>query len=553
MQVAPINPSLSDVQDLLYHIVQHLDPDRSSVEDRTRVRQTLLSAALTCRNFARPALAALWRSLPSDKPLTHLLFTLKLAGYSPFYDGSFHWHTPPVLQLKNSAVSVSSAVYFVSDRMSSYIPECFTSQDPRTHPQWSRFREYAARVRKICLESSLTSLKLSIWSQVSRLMPDEPILPFLHSVDITIGSMDHPNSTVEDTLDLGIVSILLISPSVRQMKLWFQGTMDPDKTKESEHVASTACARAPNLESFTLIAIPWNRSLSMLRGTPRLRSLTVRGLLGFDDIEPLAHLEELEHLFIILSGAGSNPVSTLHLPSLRRVCLSGLWDSICTLVECVLAPHTHSFALNIPQFDAQQLVHRSRQCLQTAARKFPAMERLSIRCTQFPPQSTTLDLSQVALDTSGPGPVMTIVEPLLSLRGLRDITLCFSAHFRLASDDLRMLSEAWPGVEQLRIEVATVEGACAGFESILHFARRCPRLRTLRLPAMDLAPGAFEGLEYPVSPHLLRDLDVAKVAFLHGADLSDEMAAFVQRVFPNAAEKFVKRQMAVTSEGSKAP
>ena len=54
-----------------------------------------------------------------------------------------------------------------------------------------------------------------------------------------------------------------------------------------------------------------------------------------------------------------------------------------------------------------------------------------------------------------------------------------------------------------------------------------------------------------MSPHLLRDLGVAKVAFLHGADLWDEMAAFVQRVFPSAAEQFVNRLIAVTGDGSK--
>ena len=108
MQFEPTNSSLSDAQDILYHIVQYLDPDRSSAEDLARVRQTLLSTAISCRNFTRPALAALWRFLPSDKPLTDLLVTLGLAEYSAFLDGSHP--SPLALKLKGSAVSVSSAV-----------------------------------------------------------------------------------------------------------------------------------------------------------------------------------------------------------------------------------------------------------------------------------------------------------------------------------------------------------------------------------------------------------------------------------------------------------
>ena len=115
MQFEPTNSSLSDAQDILYHIVQYLDPDRSSAEDLARIRQTLLSTAFSCRNFTRPALAALWRFLPSDKPLTDLLVTLGLAEYSAFLDGSHP--TPLALRLKGSVVSVSSAV----NRMNSYM------------------------------------------------------------------------------------------------------------------------------------------------------------------------------------------------------------------------------------------------------------------------------------------------------------------------------------------------------------------------------------------------------------------------------------------------
>ena len=386
----------------------------------------------------------------------------------------------------------------------------------------------------------MVPLRLSNWYEVSQLMPDEPILPLLHSVDITIVSMDRPNLAAQDTLDLGIASILLISPSVRQMKLCFKKLLDP-RNRESEHIVSNACARAPNLETLILEANPWIWNSSILRSSPRLRSLTIYGMMGVNEIEPLTHLEELEHLSIIPSGGG-NPVSTLHFPSLRRLYLGAIWEFIYDLVDWVLAPNIRSLELDVPQISSRQLIRESRRCLQSITRQFSTLERLTVHYTAF--------LSFSPLYQAVMGPFKAIVEPLWSLRGLREITLHFSACLQVTSDDLRMLSEAWPDVEELRIDVETVAGARAGFESILHFARGCPRLRVLRLPVMELPPGAFEGLEYPAPSHPLRDLDVAKVVFQHDAGLLQEMAVFVQRVFPNAAERFVKHhcQIAMTGE-----
>ena len=107
-------------------------------------------------------------------------------------------------------------------------------------------------------------------------------------------------------------------------------------------------------------------------------------------------------------------------------------------------------------------------------------------------------------------------------------------------------------LEELRVDITAVDSGRAGFESIVHFARCCPRLRVLRLPTMDLAIGAFqrEGLEYPVEPHPLRDLDVKEVVFPREADLSYEMAEFIQRVFPNTAVPFVNHPIVVTDEES---
>nr|VWP01138.1 Glucose transporter rco-3 [Ganoderma boninense] len=131
---------------------------------------------------------------------------------------------------------------------------------------------------------------------------------------------------------------------------------------------------------------------------------------------------------------------------------------------------------------------------------------------------------------------MTVVEPLLSLHLLRHIVLGFDSFIlQLSSDDVLSLSESWPAVEELHIDVATPKSGRAGFESLLHFAHRCPRLRVVRLPVMDVTPGTFEELEYPAEPHPLRDLGIKEVVFPLGMDFSREKTGFIRRVFPNVA------------------
>ncbi|KAI1787419.1 hypothetical protein LXA43DRAFT_713507 [Ganoderma leucocontextum] len=514
MHAVATTPSLSDVQDILYYIFPHLDPDQSSGEDIFRVRQTLIHSALTCRNFTRPALSALWRSLPSDKPLMSLLCTLGIAqdrmllGREP----------PPELDMLNSSYGLS------------------TLEDPRTHPNWHRFREYATHVRKIHLRPSADPLraKWSIWTELSQLMPDEPILPLLQCVNITS----------KDVRSRGTAPLLLISPSVRGIHFWLRvkGISIMNDRDEPEHVLSEACARAPNLETFTLSITPIQRiHLSILPHNHHLRSISVHAWLPVEDLEPLTHLMELEYLSVILAGGGS-PSTTLRFPSLRRLSVRSVWDSIRDLLERVQAPHVHSLALRVSQAEGRQLIRQANSCLHTVATRLSTLETLSVHCDR----STHGAVWALPAAWDARGALMAIVEPLLALRGLRHITLNFRLFIlRLAPDDMRTLADAWPNIEELLIEVATVDGGRAGFESIIHFARRCPLLRALRLPAMDLAADAFERVEYPAEPHLLRDLDVAEVLFPCEADLSREMTTFIQRVFPNAAIPFVKPPIVV--------
>ena len=66
------------VQDILFDVFPYLDPDQSRGAEASQARRTLLASALTCRDFTQPALNILWKTLPSDAPLTALLLALNI-------------------------------------------------------------------------------------------------------------------------------------------------------------------------------------------------------------------------------------------------------------------------------------------------------------------------------------------------------------------------------------------------------------------------------------------------------------------------------------------
>ncbi len=95
------NRSITDVQDILYEVFLYLNPDHYTYQEEiARARKTLLHSALTCRNFARPALDVLWNCLPSEKPLLELLWTLgivlevetDISASGPIYVGFLRLH-----------------------------------------------------------------------------------------------------------------------------------------------------------------------------------------------------------------------------------------------------------------------------------------------------------------------------------------------------------------------------------------------------------------------------------------------------------------------------
>ena len=327
---------------------------------------------------------------------------------------------------------------------------------------------------------------------------------------------------------------------------------DPRQPEELQKVFAQACAGAPELDTINLSIIPWSSDLGILRGNPNLRSITIQSPLTVDKFEPLTHLTQLEHLSVCIQLNRAQP--TVEPPPLCFASLRSLqaqaWTFNCmrVLLDCAQAPLLFSLRLQFCGLDYEGLLPQANHCMDTVSTKFSGLEALSVECLPAPNRPV---FPRARVYFGADAPLATLTAPLLRMHDLRSFTLLFSDFvFSISSATIEAFAHAWPNAEEIHIDTSTDDGRRAGFESIVHFALHCPRLRSLRLPTMELSVDALESVEYPEQPHPLRDLEIAEVVFPRGADLSREMSAFIERMFPGAAIPFVDHPIVVTDEES---
>ena len=518
--------SLSDVQDILYEVFPYLDTEYYADQaEIARARKTLLHSALTCKNFAGPALDVLWSSLPNDQPLLELLRML----------GIVH----DVTTEKNSA----SGPIFVSELRLKHLlhglrrnVQAYPSlDDPRTHPNWSQFQDYATRVRSITLDPCAPR---EVWFHLVALLGGDPVLPALRKAifsQVSNITRDGLASVYHVFNNPSHNSLWLISPSVRELSVSISDRR-PYQTVVSvvRFIVRMACHMTSHLAKLHVLT-PWDINLDCLRGHGSLREVEIGTVAETSALEVLTSLPSLEVLSLSLEQSSS---TYLVFDRVRMLALKGSWPHVTSFLDQTGLPRLYSFSATVIHSVPTTLILECADCFRTLSDKHSTqLAVLHVKCDLVP----TLPMyhSRLAREPAPTdGTLSAMVEPLLSLHNLRDVSLVFQSFlFPYSSSDMQSFAEAWPNLETLRLEFSTQEQHRAGFESLVHFARKCPRLRALHLPEMDLAQDTLETVEYPEGqqPHPLRELDVVHVSFAGGVDLSSEMSQFSQKVFPYAA------------------
>ncbi|RDX49733.1 hypothetical protein OH76DRAFT_509123 [Lentinus brumalis] len=288
--------------------------------------------------------------------------------------------------------------------------------------------------------------------------------------------------------------------------------------------------------------------LEVLQSQKRLRTVEVNALLPWarspsalvdappHGLTPLSSLPHLESLSLTLSQASPAHLTFDHV---RVLVLTSVWHPMEVFLDSALLPQLRSLTISVPHEDPARLSPQCASHFRVLADKHTRLTELHLKCYKStvhnPVGGTPVQRTWQKPAPMLAGALCAVIEPLLRLHELRNVSLSFGDFcFAYNASDIQCLAESWPDIETFRLELTTLEQLRAGFESLVHFAEHCPRLRALHLPEMELTHDAFDKIRYPKRPHPLRELNVARVVFPQRTDLSWEMLQFSQRVFPHA-------------------
>ncbi|KAM5540945.1 hypothetical protein V8D89_005256 [Ganoderma adspersum] len=554
--------NIANFPDVIYYVVSHLDPWVPDGDlDVYTVRRALARSARTCRNFTRPALKMLWKHLPDDQPLADLLCTLGIArrhGAPNSAVGSgatklARFEVP--IQLHPGLWFSASERDAVEQRWKSFrgYDDRYTlcdSGDPSTHVHWKPFEEYASHVRAITLFALDGPKWCELWQELVPRLSGRPLLPHLQSMSLKAIS----------PLVLTDGAFFLMTRSVTTLNFAFKH--DGHRVHSTLH---RAFDHAPTIENLRLSVGPWDsmhdhcHSIRRVSIVPQVDPRQLQYIVKFADLRSLS--VSLSDTFVL--------TDELPLPSLETLDVKGDWPCLADLFTFTRAPNLRTLILEAwePGTTAQQVAQYATECIHAISTNHTSLTSLTVHasygCT--PLVGGCVARSIPIVEDTFEGSLLDIARPLLALHDLRTLTLSLPDYLDLdcSSEDLRAMSEAWRDLEALHVEFWEYF-APMGMErpggdrprggplaALHHFARNCPRLRTLHLPPMDatqLKMGAdlSEG-DFPA--HELERLIVSKLNIGAQDDLAQEIdlvvVQFVERIFPKAAWAFRKERVGV--------
>ncbi|KAM5530656.1 hypothetical protein V8D89_015677 [Ganoderma adspersum] len=564
--------SLPDVPDVLYAIFSYLDPVHQTQYDQVyESRRSLALVARTCRGFAGPALDVLWKRLPDDQPLADLLCEVGIATRQEGEDDfqllgenkpGRYWF--PNQDARGLPVPGTAEAYERKWRLSrGYgIQYLFRRDigDPRKHPSWPRFAAYASRVRAITLFAFDGPAWCGIWEELRSRTGNVPILPNLLSVAFCRKSWA--------ALTPG--ALALISPSVCNLNFNLGNENEwPVLDEKLRFLFSQCFNTAPKIDQLRLELPPSRFGAPLLQiHCSRIRRLEVYPQIDLESLRILTGLPALQHLSISLVRRDLPDGNTsFKLTSVATFVVEGTWLNLSTLLNSVRLPSMHALSVTGWAYGepAAELAQGATQCFKTISARQTSITSLSVSASsgRMPPRRGCVMRRIPLVKDTFEAPFLDIVGPLLSLSALRHLSLWLPGYFDLecTAADLRAVAESFPAIETLHLRILSHsygtprEGAPerprgGPLEALVHFARNCPRLRLLHLPAMEMAEGSPPLPELgDFEPHALQTLIIPKVLVPPGrVDLAGKVSEIVQGVFPLAASPF--RLQRLTMEGN---
>ncbi len=345
--------------------------------------------------------------------------------------------------------------------------------------------------------------KGDFWCRLSSSLGNTPILPSLGAA-----SLLSPTSFKHRPFDTGVLRLL--NPSIRELNIILPQCESDQITVQK--ALSDCFSLFHNLEVLSVeTPVPALDLGSLAQSHHRLGYLRLdtNFQVSASHLTLLATFKSLQYLSIDLSPQAplNSPVAFTRL---RILAVSGnQFGAICAFVAHMDAPRLRSFSMFETHTDSSTMHPEVGTILRTLVVKCPflmAFEWESQQSLGIPAEEVDSRSRVLAM-------LAELIGPLLSHPTLRS----FSAHFRSPTvlytpADVREMAEAWPDIEAFCLYYSGSRrvNQYADLESVIAFARCCPRLRTLHLPDvvfdLDSVQAAVEELHGPSAPHALRNL-----------------------------------------------
>ena len=262
-------------------------------------------------------------------------------------------------------------------------------------------------------------------------------------------------------------------------------------------------------------------------------------------LQLLADTPTLQDLKIIGNPAPGDPLSLTRLRSLH---IKGEWYNTYKFLSLADLPSLRSLVFVGHGAQSEDDVLSG---IRTLIR-FPYLNALEVRLEHSTRPANTSERDSITRKQFGVLSLSATIQLLSDIRALRRLVLDFDGvPGSYAAVDLITIARRWPDLEELHIQLLTDYGDRADVGALIHIARGCSRLRSLKLPEMEpLQPGAMDEKvvwerSTPCGHRALMELEtrvVKRTTMWEAQDFSKEVAeSFVRQLFPYARYNLARR------------
>ena len=262
-------------------------------------------------------------------------------------------------------------------------------------------------------------------------------------------------------------------------------------------------------------------------------------------LQLLADTPTLQDLRIIGNPAPGDPLSLIRLRSLH---VEGEWYNTYKFLSLADLPSLRSLVFVGHGAQSKEDVLSGIRTLT----RVPYLNALEVRLEHSTRPANTSERDSITHRQFGVLSFSAAIQLLTDIRALRRLVLDFDGvPGSYATADLVMIARQWPDLEELHIQLLTEYGGRADVGALIHIARGCSRLRSLKLPEMEpLRPGAMDAKAIweqstPGGHRALMELEtrvVKRTTMWETQDFSKEVAeSFVRQLFPYARYNLARR------------